>query len=495
MARTQKARGLEALRHAGIPVPLYSVVQEKSQIENALSLLRVWHSEAFVRPCPARPRHGFVESRRVPLYPIEESERITAELFDEALAHDPLAELLIMPYIPAVYNVITTPGLVAVGEGHDGATAGKNVVSLPWLGFVPDTSLTRHLDDALRDAEITDTPYFEWLVPPTAMEADLSSIVAVQLRDGPRLPSMRDFVPQPMTVRRVIRVDKPDALDLLEWERLVASLRPGEDVVYLAGASLASHAAVHCVARNIAVMTSREPGIGETLEPCTETGYEKQAFAEGLQDGMAVVLGDSLALSARALRFALFAVHNAAVMRGADSYWLGVAASTLLRLGLAVILGELRHNQAGAAVLKQKFAVTCRDSVYEYALMSQETFRRSVALVEFAKELFLNGNWPYGYGGQAWYRCTLTWQRLYRAVQAAQRRPGELTIGLVISAANAVIHNAHNNGWWFNKFVDPREFDYAAVNHPQFAAAAAVFAHELAEAKRASSDGPARGQG
>jgi len=72
----------------------------------------------FSRPCPMRPRHGFVDSREI---------RTVAEaagLIQETLHADEDAEIVTMPLVNAAFSGIWTPGSLVVGQRNDRATAG-----------------------------------------------------------------------------------------------------------------------------------------------------------------------------------------------------------------------------------------------------------------------------------------------------------------------------------------------------------------------------------
>src|SRR5207237_6510131 len=85
--------------------------------------------QLFARPCPVRPRHGFVDSRKVKAFDPD-----VINLLKESWAEDPDAELLLTPYIPAEFSGVWRPGLLVLGPGHDGATSGHSsiAVPLPW---------------------------------------------------------------------------------------------------------------------------------------------------------------------------------------------------------------------------------------------------------------------------------------------------------------------------------------------------------------------------
>lgn len=488
--RTQKARGVAALARECLPVPRYAVVSSDTDIDDAVLLFQAFnYATIFARPCPTRPRHGFVESQVISLSDPVRARAQLAALLQAAQALDPDAELLVMPFLQAAYNVITAPGRVAVGPGHSGATAGSNAVEVPWVGYDPSDPLNGAIVRAVASAGISSAPYLEWIITPTCLRMMAAEAIPVQLRDGPAINAQRDAIPRRMRVKRVVVVEDVSSVNLIEWESFVASLDPSSDVVYLPGASLASHAAVHCVARGIAVMTSRKPLVGEIIEPTIAEEYDAHAFIDGLARGFAMPLSRSTQSATRATRFALYALHNTAVLRGSATAYLGVAAAILVRIGLALILGEFRHHPAGRQLLRGFGCGTVadpsdRDAIYESLLVSEDNFLHALSLSTLAMQVFLSGTWRDGYGGKAWYACARAWYRLARAVRLVIRHPSARTLGCVLAEMNRVVNVAHNNGWWMDKVISSSDFMDAAANHPRFAASAAVFAHELHEAFR-----------
>src|SRR6185437_13355334 len=151
--RTQKAAGVLALKDFNWSTIRTNVFQSPSEITRD-----PWYGSAplFARPCPVRPRHGFVDSQVVPTV------KDARALLNLAQEVDPEAELLIMEYIQAHYNAIWTPGRFVIGPGHDGATSGTNSFTIPlvpndaWMALFSGYSL-------LKEARIhaPDVPYFE----------------------------------------------------------------------------------------------------------------------------------------------------------------------------------------------------------------------------------------------------------------------------------------------------------------------------------------------
>src|SRR5882724_3863208 len=187
--RTQKARGIKALdRSAQWHVPVHLVLGEEQDDDPQRWHLAEQMLPCFARPCPIRPRHGFVDSRRV-----ETMEQVV-HLWQEATTNDPLAELVLMQEIQAIGSAILAPGMLVLGPGNDGATSGHESLSIP---LRDDLKWPAGL---LRDANICEHPYLE-----IVFESD-NQPYAVQLRDGLPIPRGRDFVPERFTVRHVVRL-------------------------------------------------------------------------------------------------------------------------------------------------------------------------------------------------------------------------------------------------------------------------------------------------
>src|ERR1035437_7070023 len=117
-AKTQKAKGIFAINH-------FKALENLSFMGKAVE--HTWKPikfPCFARPCPKRPRHGFVDSKVV------NNPEEAAELIQKTLEIDPDGEVLFAPILDATYSAIWTPGLISIGPGNDGATAGKNSFAL-----------------------------------------------------------------------------------------------------------------------------------------------------------------------------------------------------------------------------------------------------------------------------------------------------------------------------------------------------------------------------
>lgn len=488
--RTQKAKGVVELLKHGFPVPEPFIVALTldgarrgyevlcRMMTDAFSTSVPGAKKIFARPCPIRPRHGFVESRLV------ESPDDAAALLEEAKTLDHDAELLLMPYVEAVANAIVTRTTIAVAPGHAGATAGERGLLLPWLGPAQRSETEYlHREAGIREDE---QPFYEVVFWPNDQKEDEFSVQPffTQLRAGPAVPPLRDMVPRRIIVRRVVVVDTKH-VNLLDWEREVARLDPACDVVAIPGASLSCHAAVHALARGLAVFTSRIPSAGETLEPTLVLPpCDYHAVLDGIGLAFALPLPTTVS-QAMALRFALFGIHNAAALTGDHSFWVGLALGLLARVPFAVLLGELRHGGRGIRkALVQILGVepSSRTEVYEAALTRPpEDLPPLIQLALVSDELFLAPSaWREQYGGRAWAQCARAWRSLFYALKRFSRAPHHATYSLALQRANYLITLAHNNGWWLNKLVSRDDYTDAANNEVRFVAQAAYFAFAIA---------------
>src|SRR5947207_7772396 len=357
--RSQKARGVIALaQDSRWHVPPFRLLQEPpnggSEWASAELSLPTW-----ARPCPVKPRHGFVDSRRC------ETRAELERAWAEAIAADPFAELLVMRQIDAVSSAILAPGLLVLGPSNDGATSGHDSLSLP----IRD-ALT-YADRMLTRAGITQAPYLEVVVDETGTPH------AVQLRDG--LPCTRDadFVPQAMEVNNVVELDHDPAKqpNLLEWPVMVANFAPGT-AVYQPGGSMASHQAMHCrqeweKGHCVPILFTRRPVVGETLKVTKiSPAFKPQMVLRGLAMGLAHPMPPT-----RAVHLVLFALHNSdgLAWRALGSLVLGAGIASTIRLGLIAGYGEARHAHKQGKDVPQG----SRDSLYTQGWTHPTDMKRS----------------------------------------------------------------------------------------------------------------------
>ena len=451
---TQKAKGIFALCELALPnfdTLSFQLVQNQSQVKT----LQLGSFKLFARPCPSIPRHGFLESCVVTT-----KEEISA-LLEETLKLDPTGELILMRYIDAAYNMVWTPGLLTVGAGNDGATSGKDAVTLPTSPTLPFINIpANRLDAIFKKAGITDAPYLEFVDAKSKHDYEPSRHYITQLRDGPSLPPSKDFIPNQVTIKSIILAS--DYPDLLQWEaRIHAAAREAGTVVYHRGGALSSHYGVHCKINNVPYITSFAPNIGQVITPTNTTAKEIDAalVIEGFKEGLNVSLhSGNFALYAV---FTLACLHNLAYFTKDESRYVGIAIAVLLRLGIAACKGEARHRKN--VKLPIDIRNMDRNAIYHKML---NDFSVGIKRLGYTEYVFRFGYWESNIGGYKWADCTKANIELFNLVLALYKvlDTDEEKNGLkrLLEAYNKNINQAHNNGWYLDKYVEKIWFDWAS---------------------------------
>ena len=393
---------------------------------------------AFARPCPVRPRHGFVESRIV-----SDQEQLIG-LIRETLAADPEGEIMITPFLQPDWNAVWTPGLLTFGSGHAGATSGQGEGQIR-IPMVPVWFSDQFAYCGLTHGEV---PYIEVV----GSRGKSGSYFVTQIRSGPVITSTcPDHVPHELVVSQIIPVDE----DLLKWERIMADAEGKLGlVVYHPRGSVTDHASVHARSRGVALVTYPVE-VGQTLSPTPPSPPP---------DPLAVLAGvgwgDSLDLRhlnrAHLLRLMLFGLHHSSALSGADGKWIGLSAAIMLRLGSLALQGEARHEINSTT--GQSFAHNkSRETVYTTHLNHSLSFHRSrvARLINtFRYGIFGSGHSCSvgGTGGMKWAACGVSLIPLFNAVRSLAISPDQAQLNSLIRALNRAVHQAHNGGWWLNKF-------------------------------------------
>jgi hypothetical protein len=435
--RTQKLRGyLELAKKThgdtGIQVPRpFHAVQSVEDLPSTESAY-----PTFARPCPKTPWHGFVESR------IVKTRDEAAALFEEAQKYDSEAELLLCKPIEADYNLVVTPSSVTIGPGNDGATAGRDVITIPLVGSAfggnwgdPETLLKSGVDITKED------PYFE-------VVTHGQYAYVTQLRAGVKAPRSQDYIPSRFTVQHVV----PAEGDLIAFRDAAAAF-PDGTVVNHHGGSLTSHYGVHCLINNLPVVTSFVPEVGQTLE---KTGDELPAHdpyqvMKGIAAGTGMPLLSSNDLCDR-LRHMLMVLHNSAALGERHSFHIGFAAVTMFHAGMAAAHGEARHH-----IPEMKY--TGRHIVHLQSFKQYFLHRLKLGETQWS---FMNEQWSSSYGGKAWAQCTNAIILLDREMRKLMHEPTEDAVKQLVNRLNFAVNQAHNGGWWLDKFISKADFDAAS---------------------------------
>ena len=297
---------------------------------------------AFVRPCPTRPRHGFVESQFC-----VNLRQLLAIVHATARA-DPEAEIVLMEKIEGKYSGVLNNAGIAIGKGNDGATSGSNALFIP---SPVSSAILRGAFSAkmLFYGSILQTPYLEFV------QNSAGIMTCVQLRDGPSIAGARSFVPRKVKVRTVLQPARTRRVDdLLAWEREIieAKGKPGV-VAYLPRHPLSSHYAIHAISHGIPVVTSAMPEVGKVIQPTKDKPASMtkpqlrilaRLMAYWLQKRTCPISGQSI-FHNESIGVAVSAAH-AQINWGGEWHLLHLRAFAVAIIARAVLcgcLGEARH--------------------------------------------------------------------------------------------------------------------------------------------------------
>lgn len=448
---TQKAKGIVTLQSAGMLSESFAIVAQTE--ETAVNAGIKMGIPCFVRPCPVTPRHGFVDSRVV------KSAGEIRQVWLEARQADPEAELIVMPFVQADHNMVWRPGLLSVGPGHDGATAGHDSISVFLQPDYPQS--WKNLSTQAGVKLETQDPFLEAVTGSAHSET-----VITQIRGGVKgTVTEPDWNPEPMVVGDVVIIDQATKNlpgKMLAWEMEAKLLKPGFHVVYNPGGNLGDHYTVHAQLAGVSVISSFVPKIGQSLPKLgiDLVPLEPQAIVFGFLGGLlAPSLKDNLGARQRAVCAAIMGTHHGMRMGGDAGVYIGASVAFMLRLGQAALWGEARH--AGGHGHKLSRAQIYTDILDDW-LKGREKLADKVAL-------FHTHKWGGGYGGPPWAACGHATVDLDRSMFELIRLPSRVNAKKVLAELTNTINLAHNNGWWLNKFSTADWFDLAADLDPRVA--------------------------
>lgn len=405
----------------------------------------------FFRPCPKSPRHGFVDSRVCVNWNEVEA------IYNETIAADPESEIIVMYELEAQASAVATSGVIAVGPGNDGATAGKNSIVYNIKSAEIHPTL-RNNAKLVKGQE----GYVE-----AVFDGKWSYLV--QLRGGPAVgaSATRVCAKTVESIRQVVTAEG----DGLEWESKMLSLGKSHEavstVVWHPGGSMLSHYAVHALLNGLAIsFEDAPPKIGDTFEgEKVDMEWDRESFARGvvmaLLDSKAGRLSDKKDLR-EALVFAATGVHSAtSLIKGDSAELLGGACATLMLLSAAACCGESRHN---TEVRNMSGIGSDRHKVFVRALSDYMGAR---SLLRLSLESFAADTWGSSYGGKAWAICAAMCIDLERVLFDIVK--GEGSVAEAVQLSHRLLNAVHNGGKLLNKFGDPSILDYAAKGSRSFA--------------------------
>jgi uncharacterized Zn-binding protein involved in type VI secretion len=447
--QTQKAKGIATLQQAGHLSQQYAKVALTLQ-QALLHFSSLSGGKVFARPCPITPRHGFVDSREV------KTTKDVETIWAETKAADPQGELILMPFIPASHSIVWRPGLLSVGPGHDGATAGHDSISVflqrdyaqSWASLAVKAGVDLTKGD----------PFIE------AVSGQGQSTVLTQVRGGVKgTPTEPDWVPVPMVVGKVVMLDpaaKEDSGAMLAWETDVKKLDPVTTIVYNPGGNMGDHWSVHAQIAKVAVATTFLPVVGQSLPKMGQdpVPMDAQAVIFGYLGGL---LGPSLLPTlnrSRAAACAILGSHHGLRMGKDAGQFLGTSVAMMLRLGQAAVWGEARHKGPSPKPDRQQVFSQILDDY----IKGRKGFKAKA-------RLFWECTWAGGYGGKNWGACAEALMDLENHMLALIHGQAGVTPETVVGQLTRVVNLAHNNGWWLDKFTTKATFDQAAQGDPRVA--------------------------
>jgi hypothetical protein len=428
-------------------------------IQNPIDIVllpeKIWtlSSEIFARPCPLKPRHGFVDSR------IISSPKELEDLLELVKQEDPKGEIVLTPFVNADYNaILCSSGILSIGPGHDGATGGIKSISFP-VAPVKISNDVRFKSGLSSKS----TVFIEAVYKKSDKRSDShgqldKSFYITQLRGGPKVDQVNDFIPAKMIVKNIV---KPHD-DLLKWESDVRKFKPGT-VVYGKGHTLTSHAAIHCVINKVPFITTFEPKLNQSISPSDLKAvvFDKQKFLQGAHVGLFSNLNKRTMLY-----FAVSVLHNWSYLSTSEhaSWLLGISAVYISKILCALSLGEYRHCLIKPLKIKGVRMSASRGSIYSLILDTGQLNSYIGKLIKVKKEFLMKSKFRRGFGGKHWSEacgyCINIWNTIVEIQNGKKVSPAK--INKLVSLINKSVNLVHNNGLLFNKIADSSSIEKIA---------------------------------
>lgn len=442
----------------------------------------------FARPCPIKPRHGFVDS--VTVHTITD----TFKLYEEARKLDAQAELLLSPAISSSSSMVLTSNGATRGKENDGATRGDQIEH-KWLlhGYRPRWHHAPH--DVLKPLPSQDV-YIETVNGRIGL-GNFTRNYIVQWRFGPKAPSGLDYIPNPVEVTKVVKLSATDKLpDLFAWEKRLNTLRKDNRtglVIEAPEQSLSSHYAVHAIVNGIPFITTKSVKIGDKLEPIeTMSQMSNSLFRElwmdfdvakgreavesiiesysgqqiwnadidlGLSIFSLLPLTDPDPILYKGFIQGMVALVHAAMLSGFGEirYWIG---SQISEEPLPNSLISRMHQKSYDIEFGDGNDTVPRSVAYTQALNTWPAWSEFGEVFIALAEAFGTKEWKRNntIGGPKWRAAVLTALDLWQALE----RP-DPTLPEVLAKANLLVNAVHNGGRFLNKLITEQHMEQAAA--------------------------------
>ena len=466
--RSQKARGIRALAgssrsEAKECTKTLLLQDELTELDEFVMRSAFDNYPVFVRPCPSKPRPGFVDS--CVCYSAQAVREVIQNIVEKAPEEQ--IECVVMKPIDAEYSGIISRSGLALGPGHNGATAGKSI----YVPFECDEKTFQAIagitGDRWDSAHVEGDPHIEFV------RGKDSVLRYVQLRGGPKAPSTRVFAPSVMKIKHVrVLEDEPLFVndDTIGWESYCKEGFDDGTVFWLKSASPSSHYALHLLANNVPfVLGEPAPHEGDVLEPQNEqrdeSDYKQIAFVATRE------VKHEMFSQAMRLGFSVLHGYTQIGRTPAANIVIGRAVAYTVRMAAACCIGETRHGRAN---VKKGWKLPAWYDGTTFNCDRVQVYRQAFGLnmselygyMEACVKIF-GMKWQSSYGGPKWQTCAETTRDTIKCVLDFAYEPGKATWDALLGKWNALVNCVHNGGPLLNKVLSTSVMHEASVK-PQY---------------------------
>lgn len=427
---------------------------------------------------------------------------------------DPHGSIMVMPFVDATASAVVSPRYyIMMGESNDGITAGGDGLKVA-IPVQHDKYAEQDLAYLKIDPEKIELEFVSELLGDLSYEEQLDSAsrssyeyshknYLVQLRGcaGPRpigVPPKGVTIngtfhgAERITVENIYICKDKSEEELARLEDALHTYLPTLDnpVVVHYGGNHLSHHAGQCMDYGVPYIALKaddeavqvgdkwtQAALGwvvldmdESFEPQPYDPMDfKDAFIEGFIKGHGNFARQHGWLSNHFHQFIggpINELDETAQLAGGYVAW-------LINASLSVATGEVRHITNSAhdftmlpmvtlfSIYKEsdwveaKLASGPLDRKHYYAMIERKplTLDGTVSLFGMLEDVY-KGNWGGGYGGAKYGESCKNARQLATAMGNFIKAPSNASFKTVLSHANATEHNVHNNGFFFNKFIN-----------------------------------------
>ena len=470
----------------------------------------------MARPCPSKPRHGFVESRVIT------TPHDLLVVIRETRQADPRGEVIITPFIEAQVSGVVTNSNVSVGGSHNGATSGNGSVSIPCLSHIEQYlgrsgPLECYTKQSCYTKSVSRTRYIG-LSKTRVPYVEMVNGKLVQVRYGPQTsPGLTRWSPHyEILVTHTWEPSQAVMNDFLVFEEQLKEKyeKYSNCILILRHGTLACHAAVQAIAIGMSVIAEKEVSIAiheivifpKTSTTATNPEEMRREITHGLTIARTTIPDSSdLHETGQHVMWAVAVIQGMASLELTPNVLKHIAAAghIITAYGLAACVGEHRHFYAKGPGKQGKTLLGPSGShlqFVDYDVHDASEFSRSerfvqalhlpldiqrgahfhvIGLIQVITHDFGVAGWSNGYGGLKWAECSAALGELacaYFALQSHMRRSVAFTLPAstdinaletlckrIIGTANKFITLSHNGGKCLTKFVTSTDLLQAGI--------------------------------